>query len=164
MTGFWSWRWDMLMWSCWLPTNVTNILFDVIELMDYINEPIIYQSPIFDHVCICCLSLGDKYWKEDWVLLFINWKKKKLKIYTTKIWCFITILILAFPADQTVKNPPAMWGTWVRSLGWEDPLEEGMTTCSSVLAWRISVDSAGAWLTGYRPWVAKSWTWLNNEA
>ena len=36
-----------------------------------------------------------------------------------------------------VKNPPAMWETWVRSLGWEDPLEEGMATHSSILAWRI---------------------------
>ena len=38
---------------------------------------------------------------------------------------------------QTVKNPPAMRETWVRSLGWEDPLEEGMATHSSLLAWRI---------------------------
>ena len=38
---------------------------------------------------------------------------------------------------QLVKNPPAMWETWVRSLGWEDPLEEGMATHSSILAWRI---------------------------
>ena len=38
---------------------------------------------------------------------------------------------------QTVKNLPAMWETWVQSLGWEDPLEEGMATYSSILAWRI---------------------------
>ena len=38
---------------------------------------------------------------------------------------------------QTVKNPPAVWKTWVRSLGWEDPLEEGMATHSDILAWRI---------------------------
>ena len=38
---------------------------------------------------------------------------------------------------QTGKNPPAMRETWLQSLGWEDPLEEGMTTHSSVLAWRI---------------------------
>ena len=38
---------------------------------------------------------------------------------------------------QSVKNPPAMWETWVRSLGWEDSLEEGMATHSSILAWRI---------------------------
>ena len=45
---------------------------------------------------------------------------------------------------QMVKNPPAMWETWVRSLGQEDPLEEGMATHSSVLAWRILMDR-GAW-------------------
>jgi len=38
---------------------------------------------------------------------------------------------------QMVKNPPTMPETWVRSLGWEDPLEEGMATHSSILAWRI---------------------------
>ena len=38
---------------------------------------------------------------------------------------------------QRVKNPPAMWETWVPSLGQEDPLEEGMATHSSVLAWRM---------------------------
>ena len=43
-----------------------------------------------------------------------------------------------------VKNPPAMWETWVQFLGWEDPLQEGMATHSSILAWRISMDR-GAW-------------------
>ena len=38
---------------------------------------------------------------------------------------------------QLVKNPPAMRETWVRSLGWEDPLEKGKATHSSILAWRI---------------------------
>ena len=38
---------------------------------------------------------------------------------------------------QLVKNPPAMWETWIRSLGWEDPLEKGKVTHSSILAWRI---------------------------
>ena len=38
---------------------------------------------------------------------------------------------------QMVKNTPAMQETWVRSLSWEDPLEEGMTTHSSILAWKI---------------------------
>ena len=38
---------------------------------------------------------------------------------------------------QVVKNLPAMQETWVRSLGWEDPLEEGKATHSSILAWRI---------------------------
>jgi len=38
---------------------------------------------------------------------------------------------------QMVKNPPAMREIWVQSLGWEDLLEKGMATYSSILAWRI---------------------------
>ena len=38
---------------------------------------------------------------------------------------------------QLVKNPPAMWETWVCSLSWDDPLEKGKATHSSILAWRI---------------------------
>ena len=49
---------------------------------------------------------------------------------------FNTILGLSLVA-QTVKNLPEMWETWVRSLGWEDPLEDSMATHSSILAWRI---------------------------
>ena len=45
---------------------------------------------------------------------------------------------------QMVQNLPAVWETWVPSLGWEDPLEEGMATHSSILAWRIPMDR-GAW-------------------
>ena len=45
---------------------------------------------------------------------------------------------------QLVKNPPAMQETWVRSLDWEDPLEKGKATHSSILAWRNSMDK-GAW-------------------
>ena len=50
---------------------------------------------------------------------------------------------------QTVKNLPAMQETWVQSLGWEDPLEEGMATHSSILAWRISMDSRAWQATGH---------------
>ena len=39
---------------------------------------------------------------------------------------------------QSVKNLPAVQETWVRSLGWEDPLEKEMATHSSILAWKIS--------------------------
>ena len=45
---------------------------------------------------------------------------------------------------QMIKNPPAMRETWIRSLGWGDPLEEGMATHSIILAWRIPMDR-GAW-------------------
>ena len=54
---------------------------------------------------------------------------------------------------QLVKNPPAVQETWVRSLGWEDPLEKGTATHSSILAWRIP------WTTGHV--VTKSQTQLN---
>ena len=47
-------------------------------------------------------------------------------------------------AIQMVKYPPAMWETWVRSLGQDDLLEEGMAMHSSVLAWRIPMNK-GAW-------------------
>ena len=41
---------------------------------------------------------------------------------------------------QTVKNLPVMQETWIQSLDWEDPLEKGMATHSSILAWRIPLD------------------------
>ena len=49
---------------------------------------------------------------------------------------------------QMVKNLPAVWETWVRSLGWEGPLEEGMATHFSILAWRILMDRAW-WATAH---------------
>ena len=59
---------------------------------------------------------------------------------------FIKCLLESFGASfvaQLVKNPPAKQETWVRSLDWEDPLEKGKVTHSSILAWRI-------------PWTAES--------
>ena len=53
-------------------------------------------------------------------------------------------ILRAFLVVQMVKNLPAMQETWVQSLGWEDPLEEGMATHSRILAWRIPIDR-GAW-------------------
>ena len=43
----------------------------------------------------------------------------------------------AYLVAQLVKNLPAMWETWVPSLGWEDPLEKGKAIHSSILAWRM---------------------------
>ena len=52
---------------------------------------------------------------------------------------------------QLVKNPPAMWETWDRSLGWEDSLEKGEASHSSILAWRIpwTVQSMGSQRVGH---------------
>ena len=49
--------------------------------------------------------------------------------FTFSFWASLVV--------QLVKNLPAMQETWVRSLGWEDPLEKGKATRSSILAWRI---------------------------
>ena len=52
--------------------------------------------------------------------------KRKEKI--EEIWTLVA---------QMANNPPTMWETWVRSLGWKDSLEKGSATHSSILAWRI---------------------------
>ena len=54
------------------------------------------------------------------------------------------VFIWAFLVAQLVKNLHAVQETWVRSMGWEDPLEKGKATHSSILAWRI-------------PWTVSSW-------
>ena len=63
---------------------------------------------------------------------------------------------------QVVKNPRAMWETWVQSLGWEVPQEEGMKTYSSILAWKIPMDRE-AWQATVHV-VANSLTWLSDWA
>ena len=59
-----------------------------------------------------------------------------------------------------VKNPPAMWETWVRYLGWEDLLKGGTATQPSILAWRIQMDRGAWWAIVHG--VAKSQTQLND--
>ena len=53
---------------------------------------------------------------------------------------FANVLQWVSLVAQLVKNWLAMWQTWVRSLGWKDPVEEGMANHSSFLAWRIPMD------------------------
>ena len=57
-----------------------------------------------------------------------------------------------------VKNLPAVKETWIRSLCWEDPLEKGMITHSTILAWRIPWTEEPGWL--YSPWgcMESDWT------
>ena len=59
-----------------------------------------------------------------------------------------------------VEDFAAMQETWVQSLGWEDPLEEGMATHSSILSWRIPTYRGVWWATVHG--AAKSWTWLSD--
>ena len=66
--------------------------------------------------------------------------------------------MVGFPGGSAIKNPPAMWETQVRSLGWEDPLEEEMATHFSILAWRNPMDRGALWTTVHG--VVKSQTLL----
>ena len=70
------------------------------------------------------------------------------------------VIVLGSPGGSDSKNPPAMRETWFQSLGWEDSLEEGMATHSSILACTIPMDRE-TWLVTVHG-VAKSWTWLSN--
>ena len=65
-------------------------------------------------------------------------------------------IYMASLVAKMIKNPPAMKETWVPFLDWEDPLEEGMATHSSTVAWRISMDR-GAWQAIVHG-VTRSWT------
>ena len=62
----------------------------------------------------------------------------------------LTFTLLASLVAQMVENLPAIQETWVRCLSWEDPLEEGMATHFSILAWRIPIDRGAWWATDHR--------------
>ena len=63
-----------------------------------------------------------------------------------KSWTWLTLSWASLVAEM-VKNRPVMKETWVQSLGWEDPLEEGMATHSSILAWTIPMGREVSWTT-----------------
>ena len=79
----------------------------------------------------------------------------------TKVCIVKAMVFLGFPGGS-VKNPPTMQETWIPSLDWEDPLEEGMANHSSILPRRFPMDR-GAWQAIVHG-VAKSWTRLSNQA
>ena len=87
----------------------------------------------------------------------ICWIIEKAREFQKNMYfCFISTSLMA----QMVKRLPTMWETWVQSLGWEDPLEEGMATHSSIPAWRISMDREAWQVNG----VTKSQTGLSDYA
>ena len=59
------------------------------------------------------------------------------KYLAPEIIHILLLIIRASLVTQTVKNLPAIWESWVQSLGWEDPLEKEKATHSSILAWKI---------------------------
>ena len=78
----------------------------------------------------------------DWLLLFFFGELRN--------WQYLHLVA------QMVKNLPAMQDTWVRSLGWEDPLEKGMATHFSILAWRIPMHREAWRATAHG--ITESWT------
>ena len=76
-----------------------------------------------------------------------------------KSWTWLTLFWASLVAEM-VKNLPVMKETWAQFLGWEDPLGEGMTTHSSILAWTIPMDRGAWWATVHG--VTKSRTQLSD--
>ena len=77
---------------------------------------------MYEHISISSVSVYNRpgdWWK-------VPWRQ-----------CDFCFVYSTLGMAQMVKNTPAMWETWIRSLGWEDPLEKGKATHSSILAWRI---------------------------
>ena len=69
------------------------------------------------------------FWPGEFHGLYSPWGLKESDMIEQLSWASLVA--------KLVKNLPEMWEAWVRSLGWEDPLEKGMATYSSILAWRI---------------------------
>ena len=92
------------------------------------------------------------------LLLFFRLVLVLVKVF----WAFGKIGLLGFPGDSVVKNPPVMKETQVLSLSLEDPLEKGMATHSSILAWSLmgNLMDRGAWWASV-PGNAKSGTLLS---
>ena len=103
---------------------------------------------------------SNKYLEWPWVspilLWSINFFIKITNVFIQTLFTVNHFMPWASLLAQTVKNQLAMQETWVRSLGWEDDLEKGMTIHSSILAWRSPKDRRAWWATVYE--VAKSQT------
>ena len=96
-------------------------------------------------VCLTELYVTTTYvglpWQLSWYRIHLQCRRPWFNSWVGKIplqysWASLVAHI--------VKNLPAMQETWVRSLSWKDPLEEGMATHSNILTWRITMDR-GAW-------------------
>ena len=83
-----------------------------------------------------------------------NVSKNKTWICHTPATHYIALTMYSNSMALMVKNPPAMWETWVQSLHWEDHLEKSMVTHSSILAWKTPMDRGAWWATVHG--VAKS--------
>ena len=76
--------------------------------------------------------------------------------------CYIPKYMKASPVVQRLKCLPAMWETWVPSLGWKDPLEKEMAAPLFTPVFLPRESHGRRNLVGYSPWVAKGWTQLSD--
>ena len=124
---------------------IYNIYWYVYVLI-YINTYALYTYIILYIICEC---------------IYILYMCEYIHIYHTEyVKCIISISALL---AQMVQNLPAVWETWVWSLGWEDPVEEGVTTPDALYSCLENPMDRGAWRATVRG-IAKSQTWQTDSA
>ena len=120
-----------------------------------------YSGSYLDLSRIHCFhdhSLLDLLTGNHCVILYSHPQGKK---FSSPIFSFkpASATHLGFPAGSVGKDQLARWETWIRSLGWEDALEEGMATHSSILSWRIPMGRGAKQVAVHG--VTKSWILSN---
>ena len=134
----------------------TTMCLDIFSPLSY--YVVIYG--VYDLVTKCPWRRWLNWWR-----IHLQWKKPWFDFWVRKIsWRRIGYpfqYVRASLVTQKVKTIPAVWETWVWSLGWEDPLEECMATHSSILARRLPMDR-GAWWEC--PWGRKESDWATKHS
>ena len=110
--------------------------FSLQTLIFYVWE--FFSNSFFDHFLSFPWCPTSHLWTLYYLMLdfldrIINFLFSSHIPYFIYLFCFLPLP----PEAQMIKNPPSMWETWVRSLGREDPPEDGMATHSSIITWRI---------------------------
>ena len=121
----------------------------------------IFQARILKWVAISFSRGSSQPRDQTWVSctagrFFTDWATREDIVSDNRLLSWLWTSLIA----QLVKNRPAVQETWVRSLGWEDPLKKGMATHSRILAWTPM--NRGAWWATVHG-VTKSWTRLSDN-
>ena len=158
--NFLDWQETLASLNFLLRTSILNNIVEIIIIWDSLVAQMIKTLPAMPETWV--QSLGQEYTLEEGTATYSNilawripWTEEPGGLYSPwghkesdmTEWLAISIIIhmlfillYLFRTSlvaQMIKNLPAMRETQVRSLGWEDPLEDGMATHSSILAWRI---------------------------
>ena len=103
---------------------------------------------------LLCLGYCKLCWNERWsICIFLNYGWFSQSICPI-VGLLCHMVVWGFPGGSDVKNLPAVQETWVWSLDWEDPVEKGMATHSSITAWRIpwTEEAGGLQSMGCKEW------------